>query len=299
MTFGEKLKALRKEKGYSQEQLAALLDVSRQAVSKWESDRGLPEIEKLLQLSGLFGVTLDYLLKEEPLAVSPLPVRQPIGLEALDGFLSYQRQGAIRFSAGAGAIVLSDLFHSLFPGRALGSVLCWSMLAGGACLIVWQLLQPKQYQELFTEPLLLDEDTRSTFLTEYARRRRDHIRLVLAGIILLLLGPELAYGARSFAPLQICNGLETLFNALWVMLFLFAGLSMRAETMLAQNIGCLAPNRPHGVFAWLYGALPAALLATLVGIVTNAWSQFLPGLLLLCALLVTVCKLLLERRTHK
>ncbi len=46
MTFGEKLKAIRKEKGYSQEEMAGLLDVSRQAISKWESDRGMPEIEK-------------------------------------------------------------------------------------------------------------------------------------------------------------------------------------------------------------------------------------------------------------
>ena len=41
MTFGEKLKAIRKEKGYSQEEMAGLLNVSRQAVSKWESDRGV------------------------------------------------------------------------------------------------------------------------------------------------------------------------------------------------------------------------------------------------------------------
>lgn len=299
MTFGEKLKALRKEKGYSQEQLAVLLDVSRQAVSKWESDRGLPEIEKLLQLSGLFGVTLDHLLKEEPLAAPPPPGRGSIGLETLDGFLAYKRWGAVRLSAGAGAVVLSDLFSSLFPGQALSSALYWGLLAGGACLIVWQLLQAKQYQELFTEPPLLDEAARSPFLAGYMRRRRCHIRLVLAGIILLLLGPELAYGARSFVPLPICNGLETLFTALWVMLFLFAGLSMRTETILAQNIGCLAPSRPHGAFSWLYGALPAALLATLIGLVTNAWSPFLPGLLLLCALLVTVCKLLLERRDLK
>lgn len=46
MTFEEKLKILRKQNGYSQEVLAELLNVSRQAVSKWESNRGIPEIEK-------------------------------------------------------------------------------------------------------------------------------------------------------------------------------------------------------------------------------------------------------------
>ena len=53
MTFGEKLKGLRKEKGYSQEEMAGLLEVSRQAVSKWESDSGIPEIDKLLQISNI------------------------------------------------------------------------------------------------------------------------------------------------------------------------------------------------------------------------------------------------------
>lgn len=65
MSFGEKLQQLRKEKGLSQEDLAYQLNVSRQAVSKWESQNGYPEMEKMILISELFQVSLDYLLKED------------------------------------------------------------------------------------------------------------------------------------------------------------------------------------------------------------------------------------------
>ncbi|WP_302557187.1 helix-turn-helix domain-containing protein [Holdemania filiformis] len=64
MNFAQKLQKRRKEVGFSQEQLAFELNVSRQAVSKWESGQGYPEVEKLIQLSELLGISLDELMKE-------------------------------------------------------------------------------------------------------------------------------------------------------------------------------------------------------------------------------------------
>lgn len=61
--FGERVQALRKARGLSQEQLAEAAGVSRQAVSKWELGESAPELEKVLALSEFFGVTTDYLLK--------------------------------------------------------------------------------------------------------------------------------------------------------------------------------------------------------------------------------------------
>ncbi|RHR28768.1 XRE family transcriptional regulator [Clostridium sp. AF19-22AC] len=63
MNFSEKLLALRKSRDLTQEQLAEKLDVSRQSISKWESGQAVPELEKIVALSGLFDVTIDYLLK--------------------------------------------------------------------------------------------------------------------------------------------------------------------------------------------------------------------------------------------
>ena len=64
MTLGEKLSKLRKENNYTQEQLADILGVSRQAISKWESNITYPETDKLIRMSELFDCSLDYLLKD-------------------------------------------------------------------------------------------------------------------------------------------------------------------------------------------------------------------------------------------
>ena len=69
MTTGERIRLLRMEKGLSQEGLADALDVTRQAVSRWETDASLPDIDKLIGLCDLFGVSMDYLVRgKEPSA---------------------------------------------------------------------------------------------------------------------------------------------------------------------------------------------------------------------------------------
>lgn len=65
MRLSEKIQYLRKENGLTQEQLAELCNVSRQAITKWESDIAIPEIQKIIFLSTLFKVSIDELLKDE------------------------------------------------------------------------------------------------------------------------------------------------------------------------------------------------------------------------------------------
>ncbi len=65
MTFAEKLKSIRKQAGMSQEQLAEKLGVSRQAVTKWETDAGIPDIENMMKISALFDISIDELLSNE------------------------------------------------------------------------------------------------------------------------------------------------------------------------------------------------------------------------------------------
>ena len=64
MSFGENLKNVRKQRGVTQEELAEILGVSRQAISKWESDGGYPETEKLLVISKTLNISIDYLLND-------------------------------------------------------------------------------------------------------------------------------------------------------------------------------------------------------------------------------------------
>ena len=65
MNLGEKIKRLRKENNLSQEQLAEKLNVSRQAISKWEANKAYPDIENLILLRKIFDVTLDDLIIDE------------------------------------------------------------------------------------------------------------------------------------------------------------------------------------------------------------------------------------------
>ena len=65
MILADKITALRKKAGWSQEDLAEQLGVTRQSVSKWEGAQSVPDMDKVVQMSRLFGVTTDFLLKDE------------------------------------------------------------------------------------------------------------------------------------------------------------------------------------------------------------------------------------------
>lgn len=65
MTLGQKLKEIRSTFGLSQENLAEIMNVSRQAITKWENDNGLPDVSNLQELSKVFGITVDYLLDND------------------------------------------------------------------------------------------------------------------------------------------------------------------------------------------------------------------------------------------
>ncbi len=73
MTLGEKLSKMRKDSNYTQEQLAEILGVSRQSISKWESDIAYPETDKLLELGKLFDCSMDYLLKDDVIEKNGTP----------------------------------------------------------------------------------------------------------------------------------------------------------------------------------------------------------------------------------
>ena len=72
MIFSEKLQLLRRGKGLTQEALAQALSVSRQAVAKWEAGQAFPDISNLIEISNLFHVTVDYLVREQDCTASPI-----------------------------------------------------------------------------------------------------------------------------------------------------------------------------------------------------------------------------------
>ena len=112
MALSEKIYELRKKAGLSQEQLAEQLGVSRQAVSKWESGKAVPESDTLITISNYFHVTLDYLLKENDTAE---PESEPVVSKDKD-------------TPGT---------NSGRAKRVLGTVIC---IGGIVCLIIWGLV---------------------------------------------------------------------------------------------------------------------------------------------------------------
>ena len=92
MTFSEKIINLRKAHGWSQEDFAEKLNVSRQAISRWENDGAFPDALNILQISKLFGVTTDYLLNDDYTSDKDIPVVKNATQETDNIFLK-KKQG--------------------------------------------------------------------------------------------------------------------------------------------------------------------------------------------------------------
>ncbi len=100
MIFADKLILLRKKAGWSQEELAEQMDITRQSVSKWEGAQSVPDLEKMIRLSELFGVSTDYLLKDEIEEAEQLnssndiPTLRRVSMEEANAFLSIKSKTA-------------------------------------------------------------------------------------------------------------------------------------------------------------------------------------------------------------
>ena len=114
MILADKITALRKRERWSQEELAERLKVSRQSVSKWESAQSVPELEKILQLSRLFGVSTDYLLKDEIEEVenhdsADEPKARTVTLDEAREYLRIQHRSAFKIALATFLCILSPI----------------------------------------------------------------------------------------------------------------------------------------------------------------------------------------------
>lgn len=102
MILAEKIMTLRKKNGWSQEELAEQMNISRQSVSKWESGASIPDLERIVAMSKLFGVSTDYLLKDEEEKETPnavvdvyeVPECRNITVEEADSFMGLSVKNA-------------------------------------------------------------------------------------------------------------------------------------------------------------------------------------------------------------
>lgn len=147
--LSEKIYTLRRKSGLSQEQLAEIIGVSRQAISKWEGGLSVPESEKLIVISEYFNVTLDYLLKEDADCIQKTEQKMING----PSFKSHKRMllGIITCVAGIISLVIWGLISILTPpissqisesstiyidGNGIFLVICIMAVICGASLIL-------------------------------------------------------------------------------------------------------------------------------------------------------------------
>ena len=152
MILAEKIMEMRKKNGWSQEELAYQLGVSRQSVSKWESGASIPDLERILKLSEIFGVSTDYLLKEEIelapeiVSVQAEPVEEGAVLRRVSMEEAAEFMEARIGSAKQMALAVMTCVLSPVPLLALGvlaeetKIGISENLAGGAGLIILLLM---------------------------------------------------------------------------------------------------------------------------------------------------------------
>ena len=145
MILAEKILKLRKESGMSQEELAEKLNVSRQSVSKWESAAVYPELDKILQLASLFGVTTDYLLKDdvEQLAYTGEEENRcpRVSLQEANDYLATKAAHAKRLALAAALFILSPVPVILLDGAAQAHMIpLTEAVAGGIGAVLLLLL---------------------------------------------------------------------------------------------------------------------------------------------------------------
>ena len=185
MTFSEKISALRKQKGWSQEELAEKLMVTRQAVSKWESAQSMPDLDKLVQLSEALGISTDYLLKDGQAQSAPVPATaeqtvkpRHVTQEEARRYLQLQTAAIPKTTLGVALCVWSPI--ALIGLPVLRSTLNWGfpeeicsgiglcvllvMVAAGVALLLTASGKLREFEYLEREPIETDNGAREQAL---------------------------------------------------------------------------------------------------------------------------------------
>ncbi len=206
MLLAEKIMTLRKRAGWSQEELAAQLGVSRQSVSKWEGAQSVPDMQKVVQMSRLFGVTTDYLLKEELGEPEPAPAESDaplrcVTMEQAADYLAQRQAAAPKLALATLLCVLSPVALLLLaalsdrPGAALsenaaaGIGLCvlLVLVAAAVAVFITCAAQVKAYAFLESEPFETAYGVTGMVRGRRAAFAPRHTRGTVAGTVLCIL----------------------------------------------------------------------------------------------------------------
>ena len=216
MILADKIIDLRKKNGWSQEELAEKLGVSRQSISKWESAQSVPDMNRILSMSRLFGVSTDYLLKDElsPEDASPagdaavqatgtddLPLRQ-VSMEEANAYLDAKAREAKLVAPGVMLCILSPVFLLVLLGlreyygfmtevqaTGLGLAVLIGMVAWAVALFVRAHTIAAPYEAYETEGIDTAYGVDGLVRERKGQYAPVHTRRLALGIMLCVLSP--------------------------------------------------------------------------------------------------------------
>ena len=234
MILADKIIDLRKKAGWSQEELAEKLAVTRQSVSKWEGAQSIPDMDKVVQMSRLFGVTTDYLLKDEIEIAEPTvteddrrpPLRRVTIGEASD-YLALRRTAAPKMAlatmlcifspiALVGLAAVSELSASLFPvreGVAAGIGLCVLLVLVAVAVVLFMDCgnKAKEYEFLEKEPFETEygvtgmvKERQKAFKPTYDHMNTIGTVLCVLSVLPLFATMAFTVGVDFFMTMAVC-----------------------------------------------------------------------------------------------
>lgn len=162
MIFAEKIIRLRKKNGWSQEELADKMNVSRQAVSKWEAAQTTPNLEKILMMGDLFGVTTDYLLKneieeEEFIEDGSDYLHRSVTLEDANAYMEHRKWASRKIALATFLCILSPIcliIMSEISGNVailLGLIVLFLFVATAVAIYIYVEEKNRPYMYLYTD----------------------------------------------------------------------------------------------------------------------------------------------------
>ena len=214
MILADKLIQLRKKSGMSQEELAEKMNVSRQAVSKWEGAQSIPDLDKILQLSELYGVTTDYLLKdsvenEEYIGKDTAENVRKVTLEEANEYLALRKTASVRIALAtflcilsviplfilAGMTVLFDkpIYENMVGG--LGMIIMLVIAAVAVGIYVYTGLQSAKYRFLEKEPFETEYGVDGVVKERQKEFHDTYVKCNVIGTCLCVLSPAALFAA--------------------------------------------------------------------------------------------------------
>lgn len=288
MILAEKIALLRRQTGWSQEELANQLNVSRQAVSKWEGGASIPDLDKILKLSALFEVTTDYLLKEEleqPDAAVPVPQEErnteqcrTVSLEEANEYLDTVQAVRGKMAAGVGLCILSPVCLLQLGAWAdgtsnedrmggLGLIILLVVVALGLLCILPAAFRLEKFEYLEKEELDLAYGVAGIVQRRQQDYAQTYRRSMTQGVVLCVLAVVPLFGAAMLnAPdfwVVAAVNLLLVIVAGAVQLFVRAGMTQGSFDKLLQtgeySVREKWTNRRVGWFSGAYWCLVTAV----------------------------------------